>query len=77
MIFGTHNSATGGHLVWWLRPIGGIINITSKCQDKTIAQQLADGVKVFNLQVAFVGASGGSRTGLRCTMKMLSKPLRR
>lgn len=54
MIYGTHNSGTGGKLVWWLRPIGGIINITSKCQDRTIADQLADGVKLFNLQVAYI-----------------------
>lgn len=55
MTLGTHNSATGGKLVWWLRPIGGIINLTSKCQDKTITDQLADGVKLFNLQVAYDG----------------------
>ena len=52
MIFGTHNSATGGRLLWWLRPLTWIINPTSKCQDRTIADQLADGVKVFNLQIA-------------------------
>ena len=51
MIYGTHNSATGGKLVWWLRPIGGIINLTSKCQDKSIEQQLKDGVRLFNLQI--------------------------
>lgn len=55
MILGTHNSATGGSLVWWLKPLAWVINPTSKCQDRTIAQQLADGVKVFNLQVAKVG----------------------
>jgi hypothetical protein len=55
MILGTHNSATGGELLWWLRPLAWVINPTSKCQDRTIAQQLADGVKVFNLQVAKVG----------------------
>lgn len=55
MIYGTHNSATGGSLVWWLKPLAWIINPTSKCQSRTIAQQLADGVKVFNLQVAKVG----------------------
>lgn len=55
MILGTHNSATGGSLVWWLKPLAWIINPTSKCQDRTIAQQLADGVKVFNLQIAKVG----------------------
>lgn len=64
MIFGTHNSATGGHLVWWLRPFACIINPTSKCQDRTIAQQLADGVKLFNLQVAFVGGKWRFTHGL-------------
>ena len=54
MILGTHNSATGGQLVWWLRPLAWVINPTSKCQDRTIADQLADGVKVFNLQVAYI-----------------------
>lgn len=54
MIYGTHNSATGGKLVWWLRAIGGIINITSKCQNKSIKEQLKDNVKLFNLQVAFI-----------------------
>ena len=55
MILGTHNSATGGSLVWWQKPLAWLINPTSKCQDRTIAQQLADGVKVFNLQIAKVG----------------------
>lgn len=55
MELGTHNSATGGELLWWLKPLAWVINPTSKCQDRTIAQQLADGVKVFNLQVAKVG----------------------
>jgi hypothetical protein len=54
MIYGTHNSATGGHLIWWLRPFAWVINSTSKCQDRTITDQLADGVKLFNLQVAYV-----------------------
>lgn len=64
MIYGTHNSATGGKLLWWLRPIGGIINLTSKCQDKTITDQLADGVKLFNLQVAYVGGKWRFTHGL-------------
>lgn len=64
MIYGTHNSATGGKLVWWLRPIGGIINITSKCQDKTITDQLADGVKLFNLQVAYINGKWRFTHGL-------------
>lgn len=64
MIYGTHNSATGGKLVWWLRPIGGIINITSKCQDRTITDQLADGVKLFNLQVAYINGKWRFTHGL-------------
>ena len=55
MILGTHNSATGGSLVWWLKPLSWVINPTSKCQDKTIKEQLEDGVKLFNLQVAYDG----------------------
>lgn len=55
MIYGTHNSATGGKLLWWLRPLAWVINPTSKCQDKTIDEQLNDGVKLFNLQVAYNG----------------------
>lgn len=55
MICGTHNSATGGQLLWWLRPLAWVINPTSKCQSRTIKQQLEDGVKLFNLQVAYDG----------------------
>lgn len=55
MIFGTHNSATGGKLLWWLRPLAWVINPTSKCQSKSIDEQLEDGVKLFNLQVAYNG----------------------
>lgn len=51
MIYGTHNSATGGKLVWWQRPLGWLINLTSKCQNRTIEEQLDDGVRLFNLQV--------------------------
>ncbi len=51
MIYGTHNSATGGPLVWWLRPLAWLVNLTSKCQTKSIAEQLEDGVRIFNLQV--------------------------
>lgn len=55
MIYGTHNSATGGKLLWWLRPLAWVINPTSKCQSKSIDEQLRDGVKLFNLQVAYNG----------------------
>ena len=64
MINGTHNSATGGELLWWLKPLSWIINPTSKCQDRTIQEQLADGVKLFNLQVAYVGGKWRFSHGL-------------
>lgn len=64
MIYGTHNSATGGKLLWWLRPLAWLINPTSKCQDRSIADQLADGVKVFNLQVAYIGGKWKFTHGL-------------
>lgn len=64
MIYGTHNSATGGELLWWLKPIKWVINPTSKCQNKTIAQQLADGVRLFNLQVTYIGGKWRFSHGL-------------
>ena len=64
MIFGTHNSATGGKLLWWLRPFAWVINPTTKCQDKTISDQLADGVKLFNLQVSYIGGKWRFTHGL-------------
>lgn len=64
MIFGTHNSPTGGKLLWWLRPLAWVINPTSKCQDKTIQEQLIDGVKVFNLQVAYINGKWRFSHGL-------------
>lgn len=64
MIFGTHNSATGGELLTWLKPFAWVINPTSKCQDKTIQEQLQDGVKVFNLQVAYINGKWRFSHGL-------------
>lgn len=64
MILGTHNSATGGRLLWWLRPLAWVINPTSKCQDRTIQEQLIDGVKVFNLQVAYINGKWRFSHGL-------------
>lgn len=64
MKYGTHNSATGGRLIKWLRPLAWLINPTSKCQDRTIQEQLIDGVKVFNLQVAYVGGKWRFSHGL-------------
>ena len=51
MILGTHNSATSGRLVWWQRPFGWLLHLTSRCQERNIIQQLNDGVRLFNLQV--------------------------
>lgn len=51
MIIGTHNSGTSGRLVWWLRPVAWLLHPASRCQDRTIEQQLEDGVRLFNLQV--------------------------
>lgn len=48
---GTHNSATGGNLVRWQRAFGWLIHPTSRCQSRTIAEQLQDGVRLFNLQI--------------------------
>ena len=53
MIPGTHNSGTAGELVWWQRPFSFILNTTSRCQERNITQQIADGVKLFNLQTTF------------------------
>ena len=53
MILGTHNSATSGKLVWWQRPFSLLLHLTSRCQDRTIKQQLEDGVRLFNLQVCW------------------------
>ena len=64
MILGTHNSATGGELLWWLKPFAWVINPTSKCQDKTIQEQLKDGVKLFNLQVAYINGKWRFSHGL-------------
>jgi hypothetical protein len=54
MILGTHNSASGSELVKWLKPFAWFIKPTSNCQSKTIIEQLNDGVRVFNLQIAYV-----------------------
>ena len=64
MTLGTHNSATGGRLLWWLRPLAWVINPTSKCQDRTLVDQLSDGVKVFNLQVAYINGKWRFTHGL-------------
>lgn len=64
MILGTHNSGTGGELLTWLKPLAWVINPFSKCQDRSITEQLEDGVRLFNLQVAFVGGKWRFSHGL-------------
>jgi hypothetical protein len=54
MIYGTHNSATGCKLCWWQKPFSFIINPFAKCQSRNLYQQIADGVKVFNLKVSYI-----------------------
>lgn len=75
MILGTHNSATGSELVGWLKPLAWVINPTSKCQEKSIAEQLADGVRLFNLQVAFVSGKWRFSHGLAVYREDLFKTL--
>lgn len=53
MILGTHNSGSGGKLVWWQRPFAPLLHLTSRCQNRSITQQIKDGIKLFNLQVTF------------------------
>lgn len=50
---GTHNSGTSSKLVWWQRPFGWLINLTSRCQTLSIEEQLKNNVRFFNLQVAY------------------------
>ena len=51
LLYGTHNSGTSSSLVWWLRPFGYLLNLTSRCQSRSIEEQLGDGIVLFNFQV--------------------------
>lgn len=53
LYFGTHNSGTGGSLVWWQWLLTPIFQLVSQCQEKSIEEQLEMGVKVFNLQITW------------------------
>lgn len=53
LFYGTHNSGTSGKLVWWQWIFTPIFQLFSKCQDKSIKEQLKMGVKLFNLQVTW------------------------
>lgn len=50
---GTHNSGTFSKLIWWQRPFGWLINLTSRCQTLSIEEQLKNNVRFFNLQVTY------------------------
>lgn len=52
-ILGSHNSGTSYKLVWWLQSMAPMINGTSRCQSKTIEEQLELGVRLFNLQIVY------------------------
>ena len=48
---GTHNSGTSSKLVWWQRPFGWLLHLTSRCQTLSIEEQLQCNVRLFNLQI--------------------------
>lgn len=48
---GSHNSGTSSKLVWWQRPFGWILHMTSRCQTLSIEEQLQCNVRLFNLQI--------------------------
>jgi hypothetical protein len=48
---GTHNSGTSSKLVWWQRPFGYLLNLTSRCQTLSIEEQLKANARLFNLQI--------------------------
>ena len=50
---GTHNSGTSSKLVWWQRPFGWLLHLTSRCQTLSIEDQLKNNVRFFNLQVNY------------------------
>lgn len=50
---GTHNSGTSSKLVWWQRPLGLLLHLTSRCQTLSIEEQLKNNVRFFNLQVTY------------------------
>jgi hypothetical protein len=51
MKLGTHNSGTCYDLVWWQRPFAWPLHLLSRCQSRSIWEQLEDGVKLFNFQI--------------------------
>ena len=55
LLFGTHNSGTSSKLVWWQRLFAPILHLTSRCQTRSISEQISDGIVLFNFQVCYYG----------------------
>lgn len=53
LLFGTHNSGTSSKLVLWQRLFAPILHLTSRCQSRTISEQINDGVVLYNFQVCY------------------------
>lgn len=53
LLFGTHNSGTSSKLVWWQWLFSPLLHLTSRCQSRTISEQISDGVVLFNFQVCY------------------------
>lgn len=51
--YGTHNSGTSSKLVWWQRLFAPFMHLTSRCQSRTISEQISDGVILFNFQICY------------------------
>jgi hypothetical protein len=53
LLFGTHNSGTSSKLVWWQYLFAPIMHLTSRCQSRSISEQISDGIVLFNFQVCY------------------------
>lgn len=53
LLFGTHNSGTSSKLVWWQRLFAPLLHLTSRCQTRSISEQISDGIVLFNFQVCY------------------------
>ena len=53
LLYGTHNSGTSSKLICWQRLFGGLLNLTSRCQNRSIEEQLEDGIVLFNFQICY------------------------
>lgn len=53
ILYGTHNSGTSSKLVCWQRLFGFLLHLTSRCQNRSISEQIHDGVVLYNFQVCY------------------------